>query len=321
MQPIVTLTMNPALDVSTSVEEVVSKHKLRCSGGRFDPGGGGVNVARVIERLGGEATALYAVGGPMGDVYRGLLEAELDGAQPIEIEGSTRQSFNVTEDSTGKEYRFVLEGPEWQEKEWRGALDRVEEVLSDGGYLVVSGSLPEGVPDDFTARVARLAKQAGTRCVVDASGASLEAALDEGVFLVKPNKQELRQLTGADLDSREEQEAALQKILDAGGSEIVALSLGGEGALLASSEGVFHLPSPEVEARSAVGAGDSFVAALVLGLAGGKSLGGAARYAVAAGAAALLSEGTVMCRAEDVERLFRETRGEDNDRSGPDDLP
>ncbi|WP_018950151.1 1-phosphofructokinase family hexose kinase [Thioalkalivibrio sp. ALMg11] len=321
MQPIVTLTMNPALDVSTSVEEVVSKHKLRCSGARFDPGGGGVNVARVIERLGGEATALYAVGGAIGDVYRGLLEAELDGAQAIGIEGNTRQSFNVNEDSTGKEYRFVLEGPEWHEKEWRGALDRVAESLSEGGYLVVSGSLPEGVPDDFTARVARLAKQAGARCVVDASGASLEAALDEGVFLVKPNKQELRQLTGADLDSREEQEAALQKILDDGGAEIVALSLGGEGALFASSEGAFHVPSPEVEARSAVGAGDSFVAALVLRLAGGKSLGGAARYAVAAGAAALLSEGTVMCRAEDVERLFRETRGEDNDRSGPDDLP
>ncbi|MGM0811373.1 1-phosphofructokinase family hexose kinase [Thioalkalivibrio sp.] len=306
MQPVITLTMNPALDVSTSVDEVVSTHKLRCSGARFDPGGGGVNVARVIARLGGRATALFAVGGAIGDVYRGLLEAELDRARPIEIEGNTRQSFNVNEESTGKEYRFVLEGPKWQDREWRGALDRVEEALSEGEYLVVSGSLPDGVPDDFTARVARLAKRAGARCVVDASGAALEAALDEGVFLVKPNKRELRDLTGARLDSREEQEDVLRRILEDDGSEIVVLSLGGDGALFASSDGIFHLAAPEVEARSAVGAGDSFLAALVLRLAAGDSLEDAGRHAVAAGAAALLSEGTELCRAEDVERVYRE---------------
>lgn len=306
MASILTLTMNPALDVSTSVDKVVSTHKLRCSGARFDPGGGGVNVARVIQRLGGRATALYAVGGPLGDLYRGMLESELDDAQAIKIDGNTRQSFNVTETSSGDEYRFVLEGPKWAECEWRAVLDRLEEALTDNGYLVVSGSLPEGVPDDFTARVAQVAKKVGARCVVDASGASLEAALGEGVFLVKPNKRELRDLTGAKLDSREEQEEALQRILDDGGAEVVALSLGGDGALIATTDDVFHLAAPEVEARSAVGAGDSFVAALTLRLADGGSLQDAARYAVAAGAAALLTEGTEMCRDEDVERLYRE---------------
>jgi len=306
MPSILTLTMNPALDVSTSVEEVVRTHKLRCSGARFDPGGGGINVARVIQRLGGRATALYAVGGPLGDVYRRLLENELDDARPIEIEGHTRQSFNVNETSTGDEYRFVLEGPQWQEREWRAALDRLEEALADDGYLVVSGSLPEGVPDDFTARAAQVAKKVGARCVVDASGASLEAALEEGVFLVKPNRRELRDLTGARLDSREEQEEVLQGILDAGGAEVVALSLGGDGARFATADDTFHVAAPEVEARSAVGAGDSFVAALTLRLADGGSLQDAARYAVAAGAAALLTEGTEMCRREDVERLYRE---------------
>lgn len=306
MQSIVTLTMNPALDLSTSVDKVVSTHKLRCSGARFDPGGGGVNVARVIQRLGGRATALYAVGGPLGDLYRGLLESELDDAQAIKIDGNTRQSFNVTETSSGDEYRFVLEGPKWEERERRTVLDRLEDALTDNGYLVVSGSLPEGVPDDFTARVAQVAKKAGARCVVDASGASLEAALAEGVFLVKPNQRELRDLTGAKLDSREEQEEVLQRILDDGGAEVVALSLGGDGALIATADDVFHLAAPEVEARSAVGAGDSFVAALTLRLADGGSLQDAARYAVAAGAAALLTEGTEMCRDEDVERLYRE---------------
>lgn len=306
MQSIVTLTMNPALDVSTSVEKVVNTHKLRCSDARFDPGGGGVNVARVIQRLGGRATALYAVGGPLGDLYQGLLEKELDDAQPIRIEGNTRESFHVTETSTGDEYRFVLEGPKWQEREWRAALDRLEEALVDGGYLVVSGSLPDGVPDDFIARAAHVAKAAGARCVVDASGASLEAALAEGVFLVKPNKRELRDLTGAKLDSPEEQEEVLRRILGEGGAEIVALSLGADGAWFANAGEVFHVAAPEVEARSAVGAGDSFVAALTLRLTDGVSLQDAARYAVAAGAAALLTEGTEMCRDEDVERLYQE---------------
>lgn len=306
MPSIVTLTMNPALDLSTSVDKVVSKHKLRCSGARFDPGGGGVNVARVIQRLGGQAGALYAAGGPLGEVYQRLLEAELDGATPIPIEGNTRQSLNVSETSSGDEYRFVLEGPTWREEEWRGALERVEESLSDGAYVVVSGSLPEGVPDDFTARVARVAKQAEARCVVDASGAALEAAMEEGVFLIKPNLRELRDLTGAELESREQQEDVLRRIVEDGGSELVALSLGADGALFASADGVFHIQAPAVEARSAVGAGDSFVAALVLRLADGRSLQDAARYAVAAGAAALLSEGTEMCRAEDVERLYHE---------------
>ncbi|MFO8004698.1 1-phosphofructokinase family hexose kinase [Thioalkalivibrio sp.] len=306
MPSIVTLTMNPALDLSTSVDKVVSKHKLRCAGARFDPGGGGVNVARVIQRLGGQASALYAVGGPLGEVYQGLLEAELDGALPIAIEGNTRQSLNVSETSTGEEYRFVLKGPQWREEEWRGALESVEECLSDGAYVVVSGSLPEGVPDDFPARVARLAKEAGARCVVDASGAALEEALQEGVFLIKPNLRELTDVTGAELDSREQQKDALRRIVEDGGSVLVALSLGADGALFASADGVFHMAAPAVETRSAVGAGDSFVAALVLRLADGRSLPDAARYAVAAGAAALLSEGTEMCRAEDVERLYHE---------------
>ncbi|MCA1788727.1 MAG: 1-phosphofructokinase family hexose kinase, partial [Thioalkalivibrio sp.] len=240
MPPIVTLTMNPALDLSTSVDKVVSKHKLRCSGARFDPGGGGVNVARVIQRLGGQARVLYAVGGPLGEVYQGLLGAELDDATPISIEGNTRQSLNVSETSTGEEYRFVLEGPKWREEEWRGALEKVEEHLSEGGYAVVSGSLPDGVPDDFPAQVARLAREAGARCVVDAAGPALEGALQEGVFLIKPNLRELTDLTEAGLDTRDEQEGALRGIIENGGSEVVALSLGADGALFASADGAFH---------------------------------------------------------------------------------
>jgi 6-phosphofructokinase 2 len=165
VRSIVTLTMNPALDMSTAVDRVEKQHKLRCRPAVFDPGGGGVNVARVIHRLGGTATALYAVGGPTGHAYQELLEAEGITGRPIPIEGATRPNVTVDETSTGDQYRFVLEGPEISEAEWRQCLDVVAEHLAADGYVVASGSLPPGAPDDFYGRLARLAKERGARCV------------------------------------------------------------------------------------------------------------------------------------------------------------
>jgi 6-phosphofructokinase 2 len=306
MKPVVTLTMNPALDMSTSVERVESRHKLRCGPAVFDPGGGGVNVARVIHRLGGEAMALYPCGGPTGHAYRQLLEAEGVDARAIPIEGATRSNVTVDETSTGEQYRFVVQGPEISEAEWRHCLDVLAERVEADGYVVASGSLPPGVPDDFYRRVARLAKARGARCVIDTSGAPLRAALEEGVFLVKPNLREMQQLTGKDLDAARQQEQAARELVERGASEIVALTLGADGAVLAWSGGLSRVLAPRLAARSAVGAGDSFVGALVLRLAQGRPLEEAFLYASAAGAAALLTPATELCRRDDVERLYRQ---------------
>lgn len=306
MKPILTLTMNPALDVSTAVERVVATHKLRCGPARVDPGGGGVNVARVVHRLGGEACALYVVGGPTGEAYRQLLEAEGVSGVPIAVAGSTRQDFTVDETATGEQYRFVLRGPELSQGEWRGALGILEEHVAAGSYVVASGSLPPGVPDDFYARVARLCREREARCVLDSSGEALRAALEEGVCLVKPNRRELCGLTGRALDTAEEQERAARELVDGGQAEIVALTLGADGAVLAWRDGVLRLPALEVEAQSAVGAGDSFVGAMVLALARDRPLVEAFRYACAAGAAALLTPATELCRRDDVLRLDRQ---------------
>ncbi|MFB0833433.1 1-phosphofructokinase family hexose kinase [Arthrobacter halodurans] len=303
---ILTLTVNPALDVSTSTEEVVSLHKLRCGASRVDPGGGGVNVSRVVQRLGGRTLAVYTAGGPVGEAYRRLIEAERIPSLVAPIQGGTRQNFTVNETSTGRQFRFVLEGPELSAAEWHACLDLLTRAVPDGGYVVASGSLPPGVPEDFYARVVRAARQGGARCVVDSSGPALAAALAEGVFLVKPSRRELGEYVGAALDSEQSQVDAASSLVSDGRAEYVALTLGEAGAVLAFRAGVVRLPVPEVPVVSTVGAGDSFLGAFVLRLAQGRSVQNAFRSAIAAGSAAAMTPATELCRPGDVQRLEAE---------------
>ncbi|MBG6058082.1 6-phosphofructokinase 2 [Cryobacterium sp. MP_M3] len=302
-QPILTVTINPALDVSTSTERVISDHKMRCGASRLDPGGGGVNVARVVQRLGGQALAIYTAGGATGQAYRHLIEAERIPTLVVPIQGSTRESFTVDESTTGKQFRFVLQGPELSEPEWRACLALIADSMPAGGYVVASGSLPPGVPDDFYARVARLARARGARCIVDASGPALAAALAEGVFLVKPSGRELAAHVGAVLDSEQSQVDAVASLVADGSAEFVALTLGGAGAVLASASGVIRLPVPKVDVVSTVGAGDSFLGAFVLRMAQGQDTDAAFRAAVAAGSATAMTPATELCHRHDVERL------------------
>jgi 6-phosphofructokinase 2 len=305
--PIVTLTMNPALDVSSMVDRVVPEHKLRCGPSRFDPGGGGVNVSRAIRNLGGTSVAVYPLGGPTGQAYRGFLEEVGLLGRVVTIAGNTRESFTVAETTTGEQFRFVLQGPTLREPEWRACLSVVGDHLPVGGFLVASGSLPPGVPDDFYAMLARIAAEHDIRVVVDASGPALEAALDEGVFLIKPSRDELAELVDAagELDRPEQVEAARSIVVD-GRAHAVALTLGAGGAVLVTADDELHLPTPKVEVASAVGAGDAFLAGLVLRLAEGRPLADAFRTAVAAGSATAMLPGTELCRAEDVARMEAE---------------
>ncbi|HET8878083.1 MAG TPA: 1-phosphofructokinase family hexose kinase [Arthrobacter sp.] len=304
--PILTVTVNPALDISTTTEHISSGHKLRCGPSRLDPGGGGVNVARVVQRLGGRPLAVYTAGGPTGEAYRRLVEAERLPALVVPIQGSTRQDFTVDETSTGEQFRFVLQGPELSESEWRLCLALVADSIQPGGYVVASGSLPPGVPEDFYARIARLSREQGARCVVDASGPALAAALAEGVFLIKPSRRELGLHFGTTLDSEQSELEAAAALVADGSAEHVALTLGSEGAVLASADGTLRLAVPRVEVQSTVGAGDSFLAAFVLRLAQGRGVGDAFRSAVAAGSATVTTKATELCHREDVERLEAE---------------
>lgn len=302
MPAFVTLTMNPALDVFAGVERVAPDHKLRCGAPHHHPGGGGINVARVLHRLGADVLALYAAGGVAGERLGALLRAEGVPARTIAIAGDTRESFSVHEAASGRDYRFVLPGPVLSPEETDVCLRAVEAALP-APYVVASGSLPPGVPGDFLARAARLARARGSRFVVDASGAALAAALDEGVYLVKPSRRELAELTGRTLDSAAAQREACDALIRRGAAEIVALSLGGEGALLVTAQGAWRAAALDVPVASTIGAGDSFLAALLWALARGDAPPEALRHAIAAGAAALQTAGTALCDPAEVRRL------------------
>ncbi len=303
---IVTFTVNPALDVSTSTERVVSNEKLRCGVTRLDPGGGGMNVARVISRLGGHSHALYLAGGSTGNAYEQLVMGENLDAHRISIAGMTRESFTVDEVSTSGQYRFVLQGPTLAEPEWQESLKVLEASITSGGYVVASGSLAPGVPDDFYARVARISRDKGARCVVDASGAALAEAIAEGVFMVKPSRHEMDELVGTAPGGRGNQIQAATELIERGSTEIVALTLGDEGAILITAAGVKRLPVPQVPVVSTVGAGDSFLGGFVLRLAQGCSQHAAFCTAVAAGTATSMNPATLLCTKSDVERLEKE---------------
>lgn len=308
MAEILTVTINPALDVSASTAQVRPAHKLRCQQVHRHPGGGGVNVARVLHRLGAQVSALYTLGGSTGQMLAALLGEEGVPGLPVPIAGHTRESFTVAESSSAQEYRFVLPGPTLSAPEWQACLDRVAAMQPAPRFVVGSGSLPPGVPDDFYARLGQWARAAGARLVVDTSGPALAKALEQGVFLVKPSLREIRDLTGRTLGTMGELQDAAQDWIRAGRAEVVVVSLGEQGALLVTAaEGVFA-PALPVSVVSAVGAGDSFVAGMVWALAAGQDVVQAFRYGVACASAALMSSGTGLCVADDVHRLVAQVQ-------------
>ncbi|WP_332742355.1 1-phosphofructokinase family hexose kinase [Hydrogenophaga sp.] len=297
------LTMNPSVDVSTHTDRVVPADKLRCGPAQRDAGGGGLNVASVLHRLGGRCSALFPAGGAAGQWLTQHLEQAGLSARALPIAQDTRENFTVQAQDTGAEYRFVLPGPTLTEDEWQANLDAVDQWASELSFVVASGSLPPGVPADFYARLARTARQRGVRLVLDSSGPALAAALQAGVFLVKPNLRELRELTGLSLATAVEWRAAAQALVDQGQADVVALTLGDRGALLLSRDGAWRAEALPVEVASSVGAGDSFVGALVWSLQQGDPLPQAFSWAMAAGSAALLTPGTGLCQPQDVRRL------------------
>ncbi len=307
-EAVLTVTPNPSIDVAASTEVITPEHKLRCVGLHRDPGGGGVNVARVLARLGTDCLALFPAGGAIGTLLQQRLDEEAVPALALRIEGETRESFTVLERSSGREYRFVLPGPRLAAPEWQACLDRVESLLDAFPWVVASGSLPEGMPNDFYARLARLVRSRGGRIAVDASGGALAAALEEGVDLVKPNLRELRELTGQALADEDEWTRAAEELVRAGKARTVALSLGHRGALLVASGETIRAPALDVEIAGTVGAGDSFLAAMVWRLSCGRPLEDALRHAVAAGTAALLAPGTSLARHADIVRLAQGVR-------------
>jgi 6-phosphofructokinase 2 len=306
MRSIVTLTMNPAVDESTSVPYVLPDRKLRCQAPVYEPGGGGINVARAIRKLGGDALAGFPAAGPAGALLLQMLGGEGVRYTAFPIAQWTRQNVNVLEEVSGRQFRFCLPGPTLTAPEWRGALDWVERLQPAPDFLVASGSLPPGVPADFYARVAAVTRQRKGRLVLDTSGEPLARAVEEGVYLLKPSLHELQTLTGEPGLDEPQLASLATSVVKRGWCEVLVLSLGAGGALWATTAGRERLAAPAVRVKSGVGAGDSMVAGIVWSLAHGRPLPEAVRFGVAAGAAAVMNPGTALCRREDVDRLYPE---------------
>ncbi len=307
-EKIVTLTMNPSIDVSTSVGEVKPIHKMRCAAGHRDPGGGGINVARVVQRFGLPLTAVYVVGGISGKLLQRLVtDAGIDSCV-IETPDETREDFTVYEEKSGNQFRFVMPGPDLPETVWKAALEAVTAFDPAPGFIVASGSLPHGVPTDFYARAVEAGRKAGAKVVIDTSGVALAEALAGRPFMIKPSLRELRELTGMELKDEPAMIEAARAFVAEGKAEMVALTLGEDGALLVTGEGVWRANAPKVKVLSAVGAGDSFVGAMVCALSERMPIEEAFRRGVAAGSAALLAAGTELCQPKDVERLLPQVK-------------
>jgi len=306
MVDIVTVTPNPAVDLSTSVERIIPVAKLRGTSQRRDAGGGGINVARVIKRLGGDVRALYPVGGITGELLRNLVDREGVASCTFPIAEETREDFFVSEVASGQPYRFILPGPRLSEREWQECLKQLAAIEPSPRFVVASGSLPEGVPDDFYARIASHTRQRGARMILDTSGQALITAVAEGVDLIKPNLREMRELAGHEPQDAREWEEAARALVDRGKVSVVALTMGHLGAVLVTRDRVLRAEPIAVKPVSAVGAGDSFLGALIWRLSAGHDIEDAFRQAVAAGAAALLNTGTELCRPADVEQLAKQ---------------
>jgi len=209
----------------SSFNSITCWHGNRCTSVRYDPGGGGVNVAQVAHNLGASVTAVFPAGGATGDVYGDLLTARGVPFHRVKIARSTRESFTIDEISTGLQYRFVLPGPSLTFAELQQCLVELRRLATSAKFVVASGSLPPGAPANFYQQVALVCRDLGARLILDTSGGGLRH-LTSGVFLLKASVRELRECVGRELVTESEQMAAAHEIIDSRRAYAVAVSMG-----------------------------------------------------------------------------------------------
>jgi 6-phosphofructokinase 2 len=302
MSAIVTITFSPCIDKSTSIHTLIPEKKLRCAEPKLEPGGGGINVARAIKKLGGVATAIFPSGGYTGKFFNHLLNLENIPSVIIETSNETRENIIVLDESTNNQYRFGMPGTPLSEKEWKQFLTAVEAIPAIE-FLIASGSLPPGVPLNIYAQLAKIAKRINAKFIVDTSGEALEQAVEEGVYLLKPNLGELAALAGKSSLRQDEAKGIARTIIAKGKCKAMVISMGAEGAMLVTNDIAKIITPPLIERKSTVGAGDSMVAGIVFYLSCGRSLLEAVQYGVACGSAATMNPGTELCKKEDAEKI------------------
>lgn len=302
MTKIVTLTLNPAVDKNTKFEGLVAEHKIRCEQPIYDAGGGGINVSKAIKRLGGESTAFFPVGGPIGDLLKSLVKKESVTLETIVSKAWTRENFIAVDTTTNAQYRFGMPSPELTVEEFENILEKVKYYNPE--ILVVSGSLPENLSSLIFKRISEVFGEKKPKIVVDTSGDALKQALENGTHLIKPNHKELAKLLGLEKLEPNQVEHAAKTLIDKYDCEIVVVSMGPDGAMLYNKGRTHFVAAPKVEKKSTVGAGDSMVGGMVWALSQSLPLEDILKWGVACGSAATMNEGTQLFKKDDAERLF-----------------
>jgi len=303
MSKIITVTFNPAIDKSTSIDKLIPDKKLNCAIPVYEPGGGGINVARAIKKLGGEAVAFYLAGGYSSVKFNELLNDEEIKSIVTKTKNNIRENLVVVEEISNKQFRFGMPGMEVFEPEWKAFLKSIEQV-EEVDFIVASGSLPKGIPKDIFGRIALIAQKKKAKFIVDTTGEALIKAVEAGVYLIKPNLGELSSLLGLDEIKIESVGKVARQLIEKGKCEVAVVSLGADGAMLVTKDVMHTIKPPKVERKSTVGAGDSMVAGIVLSLSKSNNLLKALQYGVACGTAATMNEGSELCRKKDADLLY-----------------
>jgi 6-phosphofructokinase 2 len=299
---ILTVTLNPCIDKSSRVELLKPEHKLRCTEVVNEPGGGGINVSKALKKLETPSVALFPSGGNNGNMLCYMLREEGIPFHAVDTNVETRENWIVLETSTNKQYRFTFPGRAVTEETIKSLIDQIRSFSPS--FVVASGSLPPGLPDYFYGLIVKNALAVGAKCIIDTSGAALQAIQGKHAYLIKPNISELCKMLGVDwIDKAEIPNAAKQAISD-GFAEIIVVSMGATGAWLVSKENRYFIQAPPVEKKSTVGAGDSMVAGITYFLQKNKTLHEAIQFGVACGSAATMNDGTQLFNKDDAEKLF-----------------
>lgn len=304
---IVSICLNPTIDMYCEADAIFAFSKIRTHSQKISPGGGGVNVARVLSNFNVSCELVYMSGGSTGVLLDNELQNYDIHKRAFRNSSLTRVAYTVHLPGKQQEFRFVPDGPVVAQEAWQQLLKHVSSVvLQQSDIVVASGSLPPGIPQDAYAKIADVVHKAGARFVLDTSGPALSRALDarHNIFLVKPSLRELQSLADTQLDENEAREFARQMVTD-GRARNVAVSLGSHGAFLVTPKSTFRAPAQLVKVHSAVGAGDSFVGAMIYGLSKGESIATAFRYGLAGGAAAVMTAGDQLCMPDDVKTLYQ----------------
>ena len=303
MNKIVTITLNPAIDKSAAVAEMIPEKKLKCTNDKCEPGGGGINVSRAIKKLGGDSLALYLSGGHNGRFLNDLILKENISILNIDSSHETRENFIVFDEKNSLQYRFGFPGPTIVESEWKLLLQKLSS-LNEIDFIVASGSVPNGIPDVIFCSIAKIANEKKAKFVLDTSGSALTNSLTEKIFLIKPNLNELASIAGTTSIKMEDVIKISTSIIKNKNIEVIVVSLGAEGAMAVTKDEAFTLTPPKTNVLSTVGAGDSMVGGIVWKLTNGYTLKEAIQYGVACGTAATMHPGTELCNKETADQIF-----------------